>query len=219
VITDRPRTSKPVASKPTRIKRFEQKPGLHRPKPMRGGLIVLLIFGALMYWAYTGGTIPFLPQGGYTVKAEFSSGVNLLSGRTKVRVNGVDVGLVSSVQRNAAGNAVIVSMNITNGNVHVMNNATAQIYWRTLLGFQFYVQINPGTGHTPLGNAIIPLSRTGVQVEADQVLESLTPTSRFGIQQVFGQFARAFAPGNQAPGVIDNSGPALSNVAPALNAQ
>jgi virulence factor Mce-like protein len=218
VITDRPRTSKPVASKPTRIKRFEQKPGLHRPKPMRGGLIVLLIFGALMYWAYTGGTIPFLPQGGYTVKAEFSSGVNLLSGRTKVRVNGVDVGLVSSVQRNAAGNAVIVSMNITNGNVHVMNNATAQVYWRTLLGFQFYIQINPGTGHTPLGNAIIPLSRTGVQVEADQVLQSLTPASRFGIQQVFGQFATAFAPGNQAPGVIDNSGPALSNVAPALNA-
>ena len=55
MIADRPR-AKPVANKPTRIKRFEQRPGLHKPKPMRGGLIVLLIFGALLYWAYTGGS-------------------------------------------------------------------------------------------------------------------------------------------------------------------
>jgi virulence factor Mce-like protein len=218
VIADRPRSPKASATKPTRVKRFEQRPGLHKPKPIRGGIIVLLIFAALLYWGYTGGSIPFLPQGGTTVKAEFSSGIDLLSGRTKVRVNGIDVGLVSSVQRNAAGNAVIVSMNITDSSVHLKSNARAQIYWRTLLGFQYYVQLDPGTGSTPLGNQIIPLSRTGVQVEADQVLESLTPNSRSGIQQVFDQFARAFAPGSQLGGVIDESGPALSNVSPALNA-
>jgi phospholipid/cholesterol/gamma-HCH transport system substrate-binding protein len=217
VIADRPRT-RPVATKPTRIKRFEQRPGLHTPTPIRGGVIVLLIFGALLYWAYTGGTIPFLPQGGYDVKAEFTSGYNLLSGRTPVRVGGIDVGLVSSVQRTAAGNAVIVTMHITNGNVHVMRTASAQIYWRTLLGFQYYIQINPGTGHASLGNATIPPARTGVQVEADQVLQALTPPSRVGIQQVFAQFAKAFAAGTQAGNVIDASGPALSNVAPALDA-
>jgi virulence factor Mce-like protein len=218
VIADRPRSAKPIANKPTRVKRFEQRPGLHKPKPMRGGIIVLVLFGFLMYWAYTGGSIPFLPQGGYTVKAEFSSAENLWAGRTKVRVNGVDVGLVSNVQRTGNGQDVIVSMNITQSGVHIMNNASAQVYWRTLLGFQYYIQLNPGTGHTPLGNAIIPMSRTGVQVEADQVLESLTPSSRYGIQQVFGQFAKAFAAGSALPSVIDRSAPSLATVAPALNA-
>ena len=218
MIADRPRSAKPIESKPSRFKQFEQRPGLHKPKPIRGGIIVLVLFGFLLYWAYTGGNIPFLPQGGYTVKAEFSSAENLWAGRTKVRVSGVDVGTVSGVQRTANGNAVIVSMNITTGGVHIMSNATAHVYWRTLLGFQYYIQINPGTGHTPLGNAIIPLSRTAVQVEADQVLESLTPASRFGIQQVFGQFAKAFAAGTSLGSVIDRSGPALSTVAPALNA-
>ena len=218
MIADRPRTARSAATKPTRVRRFEQRPGLHKPKPIRGGILFLVLFAALLYWAYTGGSIPFLPQGGYNVKAEFTSGVNLLSGRTKVRVNGIDVGLVSSVQRNAAGNAVIVTMNITDNSVHLKSNATAQIYWRTLLGFQYYIQLNPGTGSKPLGNQTIPLSRTGVQVEADQVLEALTPNSRYGIQQVFSQFGKAFAPGNAAGSVIDRSGPALSNVSPALNA-
>jgi ABC-type transporter Mla subunit MlaD len=65
---------------------------------------------------------------------------------------------------------------------------------------------------------VIPISRTGVQVEADQVLASLTPESRFGIQQTFTQFGKAFGPGTQLGNVLDASGPSLSNVAPALDA-
>jgi virulence factor Mce-like protein len=200
------------------LRRFEHRPGLHKPKPMRGGVIVLLLFGLILYYGYTGGTIPFWPQGGYDVKATFASGIDLKPGRTPVRVGGINVGLVSGVERNAAGNAVLVTMHIDHCCIHVTNNASAQMYWRTLLGFQYYIQLNPGTGHTPLGNSVIPISRTGVQVEADQVLASLTPGSRFGIQQTFAQFGKAFGPGTQLGSVLDKSGPALSNVAPALDA-
>ena len=43
-------------------KRFEIRPGLHRPRRMRGGAIVLAVFAALLYYGYSSGNIPFLGQ-------------------------------------------------------------------------------------------------------------------------------------------------------------
>jgi phospholipid/cholesterol/gamma-HCH transport system substrate-binding protein len=198
--------------------RFEYKPGLHTPHPMRTGALVLALFGLFLYWGYTGGNIPFLGQGGYTVRAIFASGEDLRGGRTAVRVGGIDVGTVTGTQRTADGKAVLVTMNITDPDVHLTSNAGAQIYWRTLLGFSYYIQLHPGTGSSPLGDQVIPESRTGVQVELDQVLQALTPTSRLGIRQTFGQLATAFAPGNQAGATIDALAPTMANVGPAIQA-
>ena len=57
-------------------KRFEIRPGLHRPRRMRGGAIVLAVFAALLYYGYSSGNIPFLGHGGYDVRAQFASAVD-----------------------------------------------------------------------------------------------------------------------------------------------
>jgi virulence factor Mce-like protein len=199
-------------------KRFEFRPGLHRPHPMRTGALVLALFGLFLYWGYTGGNLPFFGQGGFTVRAVFASGEDLRAGRTPVRVAGIDVGTVTGTQRTAGGTAVLVTMNITDPSVHLTGDAHAQVYWRTLLGFSYYIQLYPGTSHDQLGNQVIPESRTGVQVELDQVLQALTPTGRRGLQQTFGQLSTAFAPGNQAGASIDALAPAMANVGPAIGA-
>jgi phospholipid/cholesterol/gamma-HCH transport system substrate-binding protein len=198
--------------------RFEVRPGMHRPRPMLGGVIVLVIFGALLYYGYSSGNLPFLSQGGYDVRAVFSSAANVRPGKTPVRVRGIDVGAVSDVRRTANGDGVVVTMHITNPGVHLTGNASAQVYWRTLLGFEYYVQLDPGTSPKRLRDQVIPISRTGVQVEVDQVLQALTPPSRKGIQTTFDQFATAFGPGNQAGASIDALAPAMENAAPGIQA-
>lgn len=199
-------------------RRFEFRPGMHRPRPMLGGAIVLAVFGALLYYGYSSGNIPFLSQGGYDVRAVFASGEDLRAGKTFVRVRGIDIGSVANVQRTRDGNAVIVTMHVTDPHVRLTSNASAQIYWRTLLGFAYYIQLNPGTSPTPLGGHVIPVSRTGVQVELDQVLEALTPPSRAGIRTTFDQLSAAFAPGNDAGASIDALAPAMRNAGPGIQA-
>lgn len=191
---------------------------MHRPRPMLGGVIVLAIFGALLYYGYSSGSIPLLPEGGYDVRAVFSSAENVRPGKTPVRVRGIDVGEVTDVRRTDTGNAVVVTMHIDNTRVRLTSNAGAQVYWRTLLGFEYYVQLDPGTSTRPLGDRVIPVSRTGVQVEVDQVLQALTPPSRKGIQTTFSQFATALRPGNQAGASIDALAPAMENAAPGIEA-
>jgi phospholipid/cholesterol/gamma-HCH transport system substrate-binding protein len=198
--------------------RFEFRPGTHRPRHMRNGAIVVALFIGALYYGYSGGKIPFLGQGGRTVRAEFASAANVRPGKTPVRVRGVPVGEVTAVQRAPTGNGVIVTMNITNPGVHLSSNARADIYWRTLLGFGFYIQLDPGSSSSPLGGQLIPVSRTSVQVELDQVLSALTPPSRRGIQTTMHQFAIGFGPHSQAGAAIDALAPAMRNVGPGVSA-
>ena len=198
--------------------RLQFRPGLHRPRPMRTGVIVVAVFGALLYYGYSRGSIPFLSKGGSTIRAEFSSAENVRPGKTPVRVRGVDVGEVTGVQRMPSGRGVIVTMSITNSGVHLTSSARANVYWRTLLGFEYYIQLDPGSSSQPLGDEVIPLSRTSVQVELDQVLQALTPPSRQGLQAIFKQSATAFGRGSQAGASIDALAPAMQNVAPGVGA-
>jgi phospholipid/cholesterol/gamma-HCH transport system substrate-binding protein len=198
--------------------RFEFRPGMHRPKRVRNGAIVVALFAAALYYGYSGGKIPFLPRGGTTVRAEFASAAGVRPAKTPVRVRGVSVGEVTAVQRKPHGNGVIVTMNITHPGVRLTSNARADAYWRTLLGFGFYIQLDPGSGSSPLGHEVIPMSRTSVQVELDQVLSALTPPSRRGIQTTMHQLAIGFGPSSQAGATIDALAPAMRNIGPGVTA-
>lgn len=200
------------------MSRFEQVPGRARDRHTRNGIIVLAILGAALYYAYTGGSIPFLPEGGRTVTADFASVANVTPGKTPVRVAGVNVGKVDSVERLPGGRGVRVKMNITDKGVHLRKDATAHIYWRTLLGFAFYIQLDEGSAPQSLGGQTIAMKNTTTQVELDQVLTALTPPSRAGMQTLFKEFDKGFN-GNTAAGrSLDAAGPAMTQIAPGINA-
>jgi len=201
------------------LKRFEFIPGTHQPKLMRNGSIFLLISFALLGFAYLGGTVPFWPKGGYTVKAEFETAANVTT-KTPVRVRGVKVGKVEKVERRAGGDGVVVTMRITDDGVDLRRDAHADIYWRTLLGFAFYIQLTPGGDAQKLGNATIPLENTTAQVELDQVLASMDKPSRAGMQAIFREFDKGFdqSKGSRSGQTIDNLGPAMKQIGPGLDA-
>lgn len=198
--------------------RFEQVPGQARDRHTRNGIIVLAILFAVLYFAYSSGNIPFLPKGGTVVTADFATAANVTPGKTPVRVAGVDVGKVEKVERLPGGRGVRIKMRIEDGKgVHLRKDATAHIYWRTLLGFAFYVQLDEGSDAQGLGDKTIAMKDTTTQVELDQVLSSLTPPSRAGIQTLFKEFDKGFA-GDDAGKVVDAAGPAMKQVAPGLDA-
>ncbi|WP_372788643.1 MlaD family protein [Paraconexibacter sp.] len=203
------------------MKRFEFIPGTHRPKLMRNGALFLGLFGLVMMFAFLGGTLPFLPKGGDTIKAEFRTAANV-SPKTPVRVRGVKVGKVEKVDRRENGEGVVVTMRINkdNGEIDLRRDARASIYWRTLLGFAFYIELEPGADPQKLGDETIPMERTTAQVELDQVLASVDAPSRSGMQAIFREFDKGFDPekDSQAGPTIDNLGPAMRQVGPGLDA-
>lgn len=202
------------------MKRFEFIPGSHKPRLMRNGLIVVGVCGFVAMFAFLGGTVPFWPKGGYTVKAEFDTAANVTT-KTPVRVRGVKVGKVEKVERREGGNGVVVTMRITDDGFKLRRDARADIYWRTLLGFAFYIQLEPGSDQQALGeDGLIPLKNTTAQVELDQVLASLKKPSREGMQAIFREFDKGFdqKQGSKSGQTIENLGPAMKQIGPGLDA-
>lgn len=200
------------------LSRFESVPGQARKRPIRNGIIVLALFGALLAYAYSSGHIPFVPKGGQLVTADFKTIANVTPGKTPVRVAGVTVGTVEKTERLPAGRGVRVSMRVEDGKgVELHRDAQAHIYWRTLLGFSFYVQLDEGADPEPLGKTTIAMKDTTTQVELDQVVQALDKPSRKGLQTMFKEFDKGFGDG-PAGRSLDALAPAMTQVAPGLQA-
>lgn len=204
------------------MKRFEFIPGSHKPRRMRNGAIFLALIGVVLMFGYLGGTVPFWPKSGYTIKAEFETATNV-STKTPVRLHGVKIGKVEKVERRAGADGVVVTMRINddNGRADLRRDAKAHIYWRTLLGFAFYIELEPGAEQAKLEEGgTIPLARTTAQVELDQVLASLDKPSLSGMQAIFREFDEGFstAKKSRAGETIDRLGPAMRQVGPGLDA-
>lgn len=186
-------------------------PARHHTRPATVGLIVFAIGGFLLLSAALR-HVPLTPYGGRIMQAEFNA-ADQVSGRTVVRVGGVDVGSVAGV---AAGSdpyrTTLVSMRITDDGVQLHSDATAQIRWRTVFGGLVYIELSPGSASKPLLSGPIPASQTGNQVELDQVLATYTAPTAAEQKNVLHGLQSTFT----APAAIDQTiqtlGPALGSV-------
>jgi len=129
-----------------------------------GAVIVaaaLVVGGVLVYHASHKGT---------QVTAYFSGTIGVYPGST-VRVLGVPVGTVDSVQ--PQGTEVKVTMTVNSG-VAVPADATAVVIEPSVVADR-YVQLTPAytSGPQLTDNAVIPVNRTAVPVEVDQIYTSI----------------------------------------------
>jgi virulence factor Mce-like protein len=190
--------------------RFEIVPGQHRPNTVRNGAIGLAILAFFVFSGYSR-HILFFPKGGKVVSADFQNAANVRGG-TDVRIRGVNVGKVDSVD--PSGNKAVVKMRIDKDKVKMLrSDAGATIYWRTLLGRNMYVELDPGSAPGKLGNATIPRSRTNSQVEFDQVLTSLDAGARKGFQTFLHSFRQGFGDGQAVHSTLDTLAPAARRIA------
>jgi ABC-type transporter Mla subunit MlaD len=202
--------------------RIDIKPARHRPRPLGIGLVVIVVIVVALVSAVTH-HVPLIPTSGQTVHAVFNS-ADQVSGRTVVRVDGVQVGNVVGVSpgpdpyRNS-----LVTMQITDPGIHLHSDASAQIRWRTVFGGLVYIDLHPGSSAAPALVAPIPVARTSNQVELDELLDTYSGVTPQEQRNMIGGLASSFS----APGGIDRTlhtlGPALTTagagLAPLLGTQ
>lgn len=177
------------------------------------GLLVVAGSALALYAALAGG-VPSIQSGSAFrhVKAEFAS-TNELRGGDPVRVDGVEVGAVEEIELVRGGRAAIVTMSIEHPGVDIRRNARADLRWRTALGGNPYIDLDPGTTAAPaLGDAVLPAGQTASQVEVDQVMSPLGGSTPEAIRNSLRQLSRGL---DDAPAVgrtIDALSPSLTTV-------
>lgn len=132
----------------------------------------LLAITAVLTLAAGACTVPFGGNSHYEITAEFGRTVNLFPGNA-VRVVGVDVGRVKRIDVPEGSGVVRVTMSI-NRDVELSADANAVIVPQALIG-ERYVQLDPPHTGGPVlePGTTIPISRTGVPTEFDEVLDSV----------------------------------------------
>ena len=114
------------------------KPRISNLQAAAAGLLVI----ALACYLVFGGGLPF-GASQFTLKAVFTSNTDLHI-PSPVRIAGVDVGQVTSVQRiDGSPNAGLVVMKIDRDGLPIHSDATAQIRSRIFLEGNFYVDLSP----------------------------------------------------------------------------
>jgi ABC-type transporter Mla subunit MlaD len=96
------------------------------------------------------------------------------------------------VSANPSGDGGTVTMSVQS-RYHIYNDASANLVWRTVLGANDAVAIDPGTKDAGGLQGPIPASRNSNQVELDQVLLPFRDGAQTGLQTIFQQLGPALS--------------------------
>lgn len=140
-------------------------------------LIVGLVVGVLVFEK---NRIGVMLKPGASITIEFKDKIGLREFISQVKVAGVPVGKVSSIDRKK-GDLTEVVVKVDSNIPKILDTApTARVRATTLLGGNYYVDLRPG-GIPGEFDGTIPIERTSQEVELDQVVAALQPDARRGI--------------------------------------
>jgi ABC-type transporter Mla subunit MlaD len=183
------------------IKAAEQSRGIFGWHPSNA--VIATIFLAIIiigpYLAFTG-HIPFTSHG-YEVKATFANGVNI-STKSPVRVAGVEVGEVISVERD--GDATTVGFTVEGSGRPIHKDAFAEIRPRIFLEGNFFIELDPGSPSSPeMGSGeTIPITHTSTAVQLDEILTALQSPVRADLGSLLEGFGKAL---NEKPTTAEDA--------------
>jgi virulence factor Mce-like protein len=194
----------------------------HRPRVsnLAAGVIAAVVIAAAVYLTF-GGPSPFAGSP-FVLKAVFTSETQLHI-PSPVRIAGVDVGEVTSVQRlPGSTQAAVVTMHIDQNGLPIHADATAGIQSRIFLEGNFYVDLHPGSPNAPLlaSGGTLPAANTSGPVQLDRVLAALTSNTRANLQTLVQGFGAALnVPPTRAQDAAQNQDPSVRGLtgAQALN--
>jgi phospholipid/cholesterol/gamma-HCH transport system substrate-binding protein len=152
--------------------------GAARPAWILGAaIVVLLLLGS--YVAFTK-QIPFMGPD-YELRATFENAATLRSD-APVRIAGVNVGRVESVE--ASGSAAEVTFSVDEEGRPIHEDATIEIRPRLFLEGNFFLDLQPGSPSSPelSDDDEIPMTQTSTAVQLDEILTSLQEGSREDLQ-------------------------------------
>jgi phospholipid/cholesterol/gamma-HCH transport system substrate-binding protein len=144
--------------------------------PVTIGIVALVVALIALFLGFTK-DIPFTRP--FEVKAVFQS-ANSIRKNSPVRIAGVEVGKVKSVQGQPGTNAAVVTMSVKKDGLPIHSDATAKIRPRIFLEGNFFVDLSPGTPTAPdlQDGDTIKVTQTATPVQLDEVLTSLQSDTR-----------------------------------------
>lgn len=174
----------------------KQAPTLGRLAAMVG--FALSCFGLLLYlWVAFGGPSPLKPKG-YRFEVAFPEAA-LLASQADVRVAGVEVGKVASVERRTGGgNATIATIQLDPEYAPIASDARMILRQKAILG-ETYVDLTLGSKDAPRleEGGSLPTGQVEDTVELDEILDTYDPYTRKAFrswQQGLGRAIRSRGP-------------------------
>jgi phospholipid/cholesterol/gamma-HCH transport system substrate-binding protein len=171
---------------------------LQRANPVRAGIVLIVILVIVVYFGFTK-HVPF--KHGFRLKAEFASAVNIQS-KSPVRIAGVNVGQVTSIQRE--GHTGLVNMEIESKGLPIHEDATVKIRPRLFLEGNWFVELQPGSpaAKTVSSGYTIPVAQTADPVQLDQLLDALNTDTRANLQTFLINYGEALT---RKPNAAENA--------------
>jgi phospholipid/cholesterol/gamma-HCH transport system substrate-binding protein len=154
-------------------------------------LFALSVIGLTLFlWLSFGGTIPLTPRG-YEFRVSFNN-ASQLADQADVRIAGVSVGKVVGKTLDPQNNRTMVTIQMNNKFAPIHRDARAILRTKTIAG-EVYVQLTPGTAHSPAlpDGGLLPRGQVANAVQLDQIFNALDPTTRAAFRQWQQQLAIA----------------------------
>jgi phospholipid/cholesterol/gamma-HCH transport system substrate-binding protein len=142
----------------------------------------LSCFGILLFlWVTFGGATPFKAKA-YQIKVPFTE-ASQLAEQSDVRISGVDVGKVESIELGPGGKEAIALLNIDDRYGPLPKGTRAMLRTKTLLG-ETYVELSPGNKNeaTLPEDSTLPPAQVTESVQLDEIFQAFDPKTRAAFQ-------------------------------------
>jgi phospholipid/cholesterol/gamma-HCH transport system substrate-binding protein len=142
----------------------------------------LACFGILLFlWVTFGGPTPFKARS-YQVKVPFTE-ASQLAEQSDVRISGVDVGKVESIELGPGGKEAIALLTIDDKYAPLPRSTRAMLRTKTLLG-ETYVELTPGSKDEPplADEGTLPSAQVADSVQLDEIFRAFDPKTRRAFQ-------------------------------------
>jgi phospholipid/cholesterol/gamma-HCH transport system substrate-binding protein len=142
----------------------------------------LSCFGILLFlWVTFGGPTPFKAKS-YQVKVPFTE-ASQLAEQSDVRISGVDVGKVESIELGPKGKEAVALLNIEDKYAPLPLKTRAMLRTKTLLG-ETYVELSPGSNKeaTLPEDSTLPPAQVTESVQLDEIFQAFNPKTRRAFQ-------------------------------------
>ncbi len=174
----------------------------------------LACFGILLFlWVAFGGPTPFKAKS-YQIKIPFTE-ASQLAEQSDVRISGVDVGKVESIELGPSGKESVALLNIDAKYAPLPSTTRAILRTKTLLG-ETYVELTPGAKNAPplADGGTLPPANVAESVQLDEIFQAFDPKTRRAFQTWMQEAAVAIeGQGQNLSYAIGNFDPTFSEYA------
>jgi virulence factor Mce-like protein len=166
-------------------------PNRRNSNPVLVGAIAVALVCIVTFLGFTKDN-PFSDK--FQVKAAFRT-VNDLKPKSAVRIAGVNVGKVKSVEhaRDGGGHGAIVTIEFDDKALPLHRDATFKVRPRIFLEGNYFVDVKPGSPSAPVlkDGETIPVQQTAAPVQLGAVLSALQSDTREDLRRVLREYGKA----------------------------